>query len=260
MAETTREQAQERQRPRAAKPFEEMDEAADDQTSGRSDALAGLKRTALTAAAGAVAAGLAGAVKALVERRGPAGPTDGTADSTEGATAAAEGQAEEAEEAEEVEEPPQAEEERSGVASTEDDDGAAAVETPAAEIGADTSEDPDEADDDRGPAARVDRDEAEAAGDEPSEHGSGASGDAREVVRQAQTELERIVGEKPERVTGFSHSDGQWSVTLEVVDVRRVPDSTDVLASYEVVFDDDRNLVSLTQQRRYRRSQVEEVG
>jgi Gas vesicle synthesis protein GvpO len=259
MAETTREQAKERRRPSAAEPFEEMDEAAEDHARGGSDAIAGLKRTALTAAAGAVAAGLAGAVKALVERRGHTRRTDDDADSSEGVTAAAEGDAEEAEE------PAQAEQDTADVASSGDDDEAAVAETPVAETtaseetGADTSGEPSEADDDRQPEAGVDHEEPEGAGDERSERPR-ASGDAGEVVRRAQDELERIVGEKPERVIGFAHSDGHWSVTLEVVDMRRVPDSTDVLAIYELVFDDERNLVSLAQQRRYRRSQVEDLG
>jgi Gas vesicle synthesis protein GvpO len=277
MADSTRQEAQEQQRPRTAKPFEEMDEAAEDQTTGGSDALAGLKRAALTAAAGAVAAGLAGAAKAMLERRGLTHRPDDDTDSPEGATAAADDEAEEADEGEEADEVPDA-------ASAEDGGQPAAAEAPATgEVGAGTPEDPEEANDDReSPAtaevgaaesedrgdadddrereARADREEGEGAEEEPPEHGSSASaGDAAAVVRQAQRELERLVGEKPERVTGFAHSDGQWSVTLEVVDMRRVPESTDVLAAYEVVFDDDRNLVSLTQQRRYRRSQVEDV-
>jgi Gas vesicle synthesis protein GvpO len=256
MAETTREEAKERRRPSAAEPFEEHDAAAEDQARGRSDAIAGLKRTALTAAGAAVAAGLAGAVKALVERRGR---THDETESAEDATAAPEGDAEEAAE------PAEAEQDAADGVSSGDDDAAAVAETgiaetPASEqIRADTPKEPSEADDDRQPEAGVDGEESEGARDEPSDHVS-ASGDAGEVVRQAQTELERIVGEKPERVIGFAHSDGHWSVTLEVVDMRRVPDSTDVLAIYELVFDDERNLVSLAQQRRYRRSQVEDLG
>ncbi len=63
---------------------------------------------------------------------------------------------------------------------------------------------------------------------------------------------------EPERVSGFAHSNGRWTVMLEVLEVRRVPETTDVLSSYEVVFDDDRNLVSMSEVRRYRRSQIEE--
>ena len=37
-----------------------------------------------------------------------------------------------------------------------------------------------------------------------------------------------------------------------------MPETTDVLSSYEVAFDDDHNLVSMSEVRRYRRSQIEE--
>ena len=76
-------------------------------------------------------------------------------------------------------------------------------------------------------------------------------------MRRARSELESLLGSRPESVSGFEHADGKWSVTLEVVDVRRIPESTDVLSSYEVVLDGEQNLVSATRLRRYRRSQVE---
>ena len=47
-------------------------------------------------------------------------------------------------------------------------------------------------------------------------------------------------------------------MSVEVVDVHRIPESTDVLASYEVALDDDGGLLSLERRGRYRRSQVEE--
>ena len=45
---------------------------------------------------------------------------------------------------------------------------------------------------------------------------------------------------------------------LEVVEVARIPESTDVLATYELVLDDEKNLASVTRRRRYRRSQIDE--
>ena len=47
-------------------------------------------------------------------------------------------------------------------------------------------------------------------------------------------------------------------IPVEVVQLRRVPESTDVLASYAVVVDDDGLLISLQQTRRYCRSQADE--
>jgi hypothetical protein len=45
-------------------------------------------------------------------------------------------------------------------------------------------------------------------------------------------------------------------VTFEVLELRRIPETTDVLASYAVELDGDANLVSYTRVRRYQRSEA----
>jgi hypothetical protein len=121
------------------------------------------------------------------------------------------------------------------------------------------------------PQAQSEQDEPESEDEqeEPQAQSDGAdhrgrrgvpAGEASEVVAEARRELKELLGTEPERVSAFQRSDHGWTVMLEVVDLRRVPDSTDVLSSYEVILDDDRNLVSVAQKRRYRRSQVDEEG
>ena len=77
-------------------------------------------------------------------------------------------------------------------------------------------------------------------------------------ARAARRRLEALVGTDVERVSGLERADGRWSVQLEVVEVARIPESTDVMATYEVVLGDDGDLLSVGRVRRYRRSQVEE--
>lgn len=84
-----------------------------------------------------------------------------------------------------------------------------------------------------------------------------ARSDAVDIVLKARDQLERLLGREAESVSGIERTDGHWSVSLEVVEMRRVPESTDVLASYEVVLDDEGHVARLRQTRRYRRSQVE---
>ncbi len=81
---------------------------------------------------------------------------------------------------------------------------------------------------------------------------------ANEVAIEAARQLLELTGKAAEGVTSLQRTDDGWRVQVEVVEVRRIPDTTDVLSSYEVAFDDDRNLVSVAETRRYRRSQVEE--
>jgi hypothetical protein len=73
---------------------------------------------------------------------------------------------------------------------------------------------------------------------------------AREVLRS-------LRGVDAESVSGVARTPQGWRVRLEVVELRRVPESTDVLASYDVDLDDDGDLVRFERGRRYHRSQAE---
>src|SRR5205814_4990186 len=83
-----------------------------------------------------------------------------------------------------------------------------------------------------------------------------AQSEAVDIVPKAREQLERLLGREAESVSGIERTDGHWTVSLEVVEMRRVPESTDVLASYEVVLDEDGRVARLRQTRRYRRAQV----
>jgi len=94
---------------------------------------------------------------------------------------------------------------------------------------------------------------------EPREERSGAKpSDARRVVEAAREQLEALLGKDADSVSGLDRNGDGWVVTLEVVEVARIPESTDVLASYEVELDGDRNLVRYQRVRRYHRSQADD--
>jgi hypothetical protein len=54
-------------------------------------------------------------------------------------------------------------------------------------------------------------------------------------------------------VTGLERTDDGWKVQVEVVEVRRIPDTTDVLALYEVDVDPRGELMGYRRLRRYSR-------
>jgi hypothetical protein len=86
----------------------------------------------------------------------------------------------------------------------------------------------------------------------------GASPDeARRVVEAAQEQLSVLLGSDADRVSGLEQTDGGWVVCLEVVELARIPESTDVMASYELTLDDDRKLVRYRRGRRYYRAQAD---
>ena len=78
-----------------------------------------------------------------------------------------------------------------------------------------------------------------------------------EIVVKAREQLRGLLGREPESVSGIERTNGHWSVTIEVIELHRIPDSTDVLASYELVLDDDGNVARMVRRRRYLRSQIE---
>jgi hypothetical protein len=280
MAERTRSEkrqrrsdAREKRRSLAAKPFEELDEAAGvEEREGPSRSP--LRQAASAAVLGAVVAGVAGAAKALADRssdepQAAAGETPSSEPDRERSQgSAAEEHAEQPESQEEDEQQADGDDEQPRADGDDEQPQADADVGESEDQGADGESDDQGTDDEEQPRAEMQSGQADEE-DEPPEPDDGADGsggtpkgastdDVKEIVEEAKRELQELLGIEPEKVSGFHRSDGRWTVTLEVVNVRRIPDTTDVLSSYEVAFDDDRNLVSLSETRRYRRSQVEE--
>jgi hypothetical protein len=182
-----------------------------------------LKKAALAAAVTAGAGALAGAAKALLDRRkGHESPRTPDAAETQG------------------------EESEAGHA----DEPEAAAPGPAAaeELDDENAEEIDEENGDE-----LDEDDGRDDFDDPAQAGT----DASEIASQACQELERLLGRAPEAVSGIERRNGHWSVMLDVVELRRIPDSTDVLASYELVLDDAGNVARMARKARYLRSQAE---
>jgi hypothetical protein len=83
---------------------------------------------------------------------------------------------------------------------------------------------------------------------------------AREAATHAALHVKGLTGRQPEGVTSLEHDEGGWRVGIEVVETHRIPDSTDVLAEYQVEVDEEGELLSYHRDRRYYRSRPEESG
>jgi len=79
-----------------------------------------------------------------------------------------------------------------------------------------------------------------------------------QLGQRALDELEALVGCPAEGVTAISRVDDGWRAMVDVLELERVPETTDVLASYEVTFDADGQVTGYRRTRRFLRSQVEE--
>jgi hypothetical protein len=76
--------------------------------------------------------------------------------------------------------------------------------------------------------------------------------------QRALDELEALVGCPAEGVTAIRRVDDGWLAMVDVLELERVPETTDVLATYEVTFDADGQVVGYRRTGRFLRSQVDE--
>lgn len=77
-----------------------------------------------------------------------------------------------------------------------------------------------------------------------------------QIARAAAEQLAEISGAGADSVSGLERTEDGWLVRVEVVEVARIPESTSVMASYQVVVDDDGNLQSYRRDHRYYRNQA----
>ena len=111
-----------------------------------------------------------------------------------------------------------------------------------------------------------DDDETSSDHDETTSDGDGGSKEreaspslsAKEMTQAAMEALGDLTGQEPESATGLQWDGESWLVTIDVLELARVPDTTDLLGTYVVQLDDDGNLRGYKRTRRFQRSQAEE--
>jgi hypothetical protein len=74
---------------------------------------------------------------------------------------------------------------------------------------------------------------------------------AGEVARHAAVELADLIHKEPGAVTQLTRSDDGWCVHVEVLELRRIPETTDMMALYEVITDEHGSLEGYRRLRRY---------
>nr|WP_297419174.1 gas vesicle protein GvpO [uncultured Nocardioides sp.] len=72
-----------------------------------------------------------------------------------------------------------------------------------------------------------------------------------EIAADAARQLVELTGRDVEGVTSLERTDDGWRVEVEVLEVRRIPDTTDVLATYELTLDEDGDIEGYRRLHRY---------
>lgn len=83
-----------------------------------------------------------------------------------------------------------------------------------------------------------------------------------ELVGRAREQMEELFGKPVESVSAFGRTEndgGGWTVTLELLELSRIPDTTSLLGTYEASLDADGNLLDARRVRRYPRNQTDPI-
>ncbi|MFL5911970.1 MAG: gas vesicle protein GvpO [Gaiellaceae bacterium] len=83
---------------------------------------------------------------------------------------------------------------------------------------------------------------------------------AAELGQAALTTVEELTGYQPEAVTGLEWDGDLWRVTVDALEMSRIPNTTDVLGEYEIKLDDQGTLRGYRRTRRFVRGSAQEGG
>ena len=75
------------------------------------------------------------------------------------------------------------------------------------------------------------------------------------LIGSAREQLEELIGRPISATLGFERQDDNWQLTVEVVELERIPETTSILGCYRALVDDDGELLEYRRVRRYSRSQ-----
>ncbi|HET7529825.1 MAG TPA: gas vesicle protein GvpO [Mycobacteriales bacterium] len=98
-------------------------------------------------------------------------------------------------------------------------------------------------------------------GDRPAGGGSGRrrrAPDTAALTRDALRQLAEVTGRPSDTVSAMERTDNGWRLEVELVELERVPATTNILATYQVDLDDEGALVGYRRLRRYYRNAAEE--
>jgi Gas vesicle synthesis protein GvpO len=84
--------------------------------------------------------------------------------------------------------------------------------------------------------------------------------ETRRLLDVAREEVADVTGRRVETVSGLRRDgdDGAWEVTVEVLEMERVPSTMDLLATYAVTLSEDGDVLGFERRRRYHRAAVDD--
>ncbi len=82
----------------------------------------------------------------------------------------------------------------------------------------------------------------------------------RELGQVALATVQELTGYQPEAVTGLTWDGESWRVLVDVLEMARIPSTTDVIGCYELQLDDHGTLHGYRRIKRYKRCETGDDG
>ncbi|MDH2415876.1 gas vesicle protein [Nocardioides sp. CER19] len=76
------------------------------------------------------------------------------------------------------------------------------------------------------------------------------------IAREAAAQLYELIGHEIEGITAVHRDDDGWVVEVDLLELRRIPATTDVIATYHVTVDENGDLVGYRRKHRFVRGNV----
>jgi hypothetical protein len=81
----------------------------------------------------------------------------------------------------------------------------------------------------------------------------------REAINGVTQQLPFILGMEASRVVAAAKSEDGWHITIELIERKAVPDTQDLIGTYEVSLDEEGELLSYERRSIRRRMDLEEI-
>ena len=78
----------------------------------------------------------------------------------------------------------------------------------------------------------------------------------QQIAQRAKEQITELTGKKVDTISSFTNDEQGWQVAVELVEMKRLPESSDMLATYAVHLDAEGHLLNYKRTRRYRRDET----
>ncbi len=77
-----------------------------------------------------------------------------------------------------------------------------------------------------------------------------------EVALQAMEQLSQLTGYRPVAVVGSAKDEQGWRITMDLLELTRIPPSSDLLGVYQALVDEDGNLIEFERKMTHNRGDI----